>query len=182
MKIPQNEKIILSQQDQLNILGYIAMGWAHYNTIIEGPIVHNNVQSECNIQNNPNRSRIRLEHYHSCANQRHPDIMHNIIPPHKGATILRCTKNGKRIPQNKTLKLWKSRPHTNQGIYYHSGCGPNAQPIGPSMRVQHTECDFHLSVGPQQALILQPHTHTWPHTPQSHHQIFFQFPLVWHER
>ena len=44
---------------------------------------------------------MHLGRCHSCASQRHPDTMHNITPPHKGAAALRRTKNGKESQQKK---------------------------------------------------------------------------------
>ena len=75
--------------------------------------------------------------------------------------------------ENEILKPWKSCPCTNKGIYYHNGCGSNAQPIGPSMRVQRPKRNFPSPIGPQQALVLQLQTLLWLHSPQSHHQLFF---------
>ena len=74
--------------------------------------------------------------------------MHNINPPHKGAAALRRTKNGKRIPQNASPKPSKSWPYTNQGTDYHSGCGPNAQHIGPSTQVLAHQMRFPPSCRP----------------------------------
>ena len=76
----------------------------------------------------------------------------------------RMVKNPK---ENKILKPLKSWPRTNQGIYYHSGCNSGAQPIGPSMQVRHAKHNYPLHIGPQQALVCQPQTRLWPHTPRA---------------
>ena len=143
-----------------------------------GPITMNNVQSKLTMfKPIPHHTPMRPKRCHNCANQQHPDTMHNITPPHKGAVVFRRTKNGKRIPQNESPKPSKGWPRTNQGIYCHSGCGPSAQPIGPSTQVRCTERNFFPHVGPQQALVLYLQMVLWPHTPQSLHQLFFRFPL-----
>ena len=80
---------------------------------------------------------MHLGRCHNCATQRHPDTMHNITAPHKGAAALGRTKNGKESEQKKlNPETMKELPPTNQGINYHSGCGPSAQPIRPSTQVR----------------------------------------------
>ena len=59
------------------------------------------------------------------------------LPPHKEAAVLRRKKNSKGIPRNKSRKPCKTWPCPNQGSYYHNGCGPIAQSIGPSTRDWH---------------------------------------------
>ena len=95
------------QQNKLNVPGYIARAWAHYNTFRGAPLPQIMSQSEGNCTNqSPNQAPMRLGRCHSCASPRHPDTMHNITPPHKGAAALRRTKNGKE-----SQRKIKSRNH-----------------------------------------------------------------------
>ena len=78
----------------------------------EGPHSHDKCHSnECKLYKPiPNQTPMHLGRCHSCASQRHPETMHNITPPHKGAAALRRTKNGKESQQ----KI-KSRNHERVG-------------------------------------------------------------------
>ena len=107
-RYPQRKDYIINKQNRLNAPGYIARTWAHYNTL-EGPHSHDKCHSsECKLYKPiPNQTPMHLGRCHSCASQRHPDTMHNITPPHKGAAALRRTKNGKESQQKKI----KSRNH-----------------------------------------------------------------------
>ena len=115
----------------------------------------------------PNQTPMHLGRCHSCASQRHLDTMHN-TPPIKErlpSDAQRMVKNPNK--KNEIPKPLKSWPRTNQGINYHSGCSPSAQPIGPSTQVRRAERDYPPHIGPHQALVLQPQTRLWPHTPRA---------------
>ena len=95
-RIPQRKDCIIDKQNALNAPGYIVRVWAHYNTFRGAPFPHIMSQSEGICPNqSPNQTPMRPGQCHSCASQRHPDTMHNITPPHKGAAALIRTKNGK---------------------------------------------------------------------------------------
>ena len=88
------------------------LGRGPITTHLEGPHSHDKCHSsECKLYKPiPNQTPMHPGRCHSCASQRHPDTMHNITPPHKGAAALRCTKNGKESQQ----KI-KSRNHERVG-------------------------------------------------------------------
>ena len=89
------------------------------------------------------------------------------LPPIKERLPSDAQRMVKNPRENKIPKPLESWPGINQGLNYHSGCGPSAQPIGPSTQVWHAEHNYPPHVGPQQALVLQPQTRLWPHTPKA---------------
>ena len=174
---PQKKDYIIDRKNRLNAPGYIARAWAHYNTFRGAPFPRQMSQSEGNCTNqSPNQTPMRPGRCHSCARQRHPDTMYNITPPIKERLPSDAQKMVKNPRENKISKPSKSWPCTNQGLNYHSGCGPSAQPIGPSTQVRRAERDYPPPhVGPQQALVLQPQMSLWPPTPKATINPSFSF-------